>query len=133
MGGIKGEIASGRRFYIRSLNVLQGRFQVGGNPLNCLTFGIRNLTEIDRSDKRQKGYGSGPLDCVGERSLMLGTTTGQSSGNDFAAFGNKVSQRLGIFVTNYKTGISTETANFPPMVYSSFSSRVMVPSSSGAS
>jgi len=46
-----------------------------GNPLYCHTFGIRNLTEIDRSDKRQKGYGSGPFDCVGERSLMLGTTT----------------------------------------------------------
>ena len=47
----------------------------GGNPLHCHIFGIRNLTEIDRSDKRQKGYGSGPLDRVGERSLMLGTTT----------------------------------------------------------
>jgi hypothetical protein len=50
-----------------------------------------NLTKIDRSHKRQKGNGSGLLDCMGERSLMLGTTTGQSSGNDFAAFGNEIS------------------------------------------
>ena len=75
VGGIKAETASGCRFYIRPLNDLQCRFQVGDNLLYCHTFGIRNLTEIDRSDKRQKGYGPGPLDCVGERSLMFGTTT----------------------------------------------------------
>jgi hypothetical protein len=56
-------------------NDLQCRFQVGGNPFHCHTFRIRNLTEIDRSDIGQQSYGSGPLDCVGERSLMLGTAT----------------------------------------------------------
>jgi len=65
---------------------------------------------------------------MGECSLMLGTTTGQSSRNDFAAFGNKVSQRLGIFVINYKAGISTEPANFPAMEYSSFSPGFLVSS-----
>jgi hypothetical protein len=52
---------------------------------------------------------------------MFGTTTGQSPGDDFAAFGNKIPKRFGIFVINYQTGISTEPANLPAMIYSSSS------------
>ena len=88
----------------------------------------RHLTKIDRSYIRQKGNRSGPFNCMGERSLVLGATTGQSAGNDFAAFGNKVSQRLGIFVTNYKAGVSAEPADFAPVVYSSFSPGFLVSS-----
>ena len=62
--------------------------------------GLINLTKIDSPYKRQQSNRSGPLDCVGERSLMLGTTTGQSSGNDFTAFGNKISQGFRVFVIN---------------------------------
>ena len=104
----------------------------GGIIILCCAVGIHNLTKIDSSDIRQKGNRSGPFDCVGERSLMLGTTTGQSSGNDFAAFGNKISQRFRIFVINYKTCISTKPANFPAMVYSSFSPGFLVSSSMGS-
>jgi hypothetical protein len=69
-------------------------------PSVAKKYGIRILTKIDRADKRQKGNCSGPLNFVGERSLMLGTTTGQSPGNDFAAFGNEISQGFRIFVIN---------------------------------
>jgi hypothetical protein len=65
---------------------------------------------------------------MGECSLMLGTTTGQSSWNNFAAFCNKVSQRLRILVINYEAGISTKPANFPAMEYSSFSPGLLVSS-----
>jgi len=51
---------------------------------------IHELSKIDRSDKRQKRNRPRPLDCMGERALMLGTTTGQSPRNDFAAFGNEI-------------------------------------------
>ena len=50
------------------------------------------LPKVDGSDKWQKGDRSGLLDCVGEGALMLGATSRQSSGNDFAAFGDKISQ-----------------------------------------
>jgi hypothetical protein len=69
-------------------------------PSVAKTYGIRILTKIDRADKWQKGNCSGSLNFVGERSLMLGTTTGQSPGNDFAAFGNEISQGFRIFVIN---------------------------------
>jgi hypothetical protein len=99
----------------------------GLSPI-CRTAAIHNLTQIDRSNIWQKGYRSGPLDCVGERSLMLGTTTGQSPGNDFAAFGNEISQGFRIFVIDYNTGIRAEPANFPAMVNSSFSPGFLVSS-----
>jgi hypothetical protein len=50
------------------------------------------LPKVDRSDKWQKGNRSGLLDCVGEGALMLGATSRQSPGYDFAAFGDKISQ-----------------------------------------
>jgi hypothetical protein len=50
------------------------------------------LPKVDGSDKGQKGNRSGLLDGAREGALMLGATTRQSSGNDFAAFGDKISQ-----------------------------------------
>jgi hypothetical protein len=49
------------------------------------------LPKIDRSDKWQKGNRSGLLDRVGKGALMLGTTSRQSTRNDFATFGYKIS------------------------------------------
>jgi hypothetical protein len=57
----------------------------------AIDLSLTGLTKIDSSDIRQKGNRTSPLDGMGERPLMLGTTTGQSAGNDFAALGNKVS------------------------------------------
>jgi hypothetical protein len=57
---------------------------------------------------------------------MFGTTTGQSSGNDFTAFGNKVSKRFWILVTDLNTCIRTEPADFPAMKYSSLSSGFLI-------
>jgi len=50
------------------------------------------LPKVDGSDKWQKGNRSGLLDGAREGALMLGTTSRQSSGNDFAAFSDKISQ-----------------------------------------
>jgi hypothetical protein len=50
------------------------------------------LPKVDRSNKWQKGNRSGLLDRVGEGALMLGTTSRQSTRNDFATFGDKISQ-----------------------------------------
>jgi hypothetical protein len=50
------------------------------------------LPKVDRSDKWQKGNRSGLLDRMGEGALMLGTTSRQSAGNDFATFGDKISE-----------------------------------------
>ena len=63
---------------------------------------------------------------------MLCTTPGQSSGNDFAALRDKISQRFRILVINFKAGIRAEPANFPAMIYSFFSSLISS-SSSGVS
>jgi hypothetical protein len=63
---------------------------------------------------------------VGEGSLMFGTTAGQSSGNDFTAFGNKVSKRFSILVADLKACIRAEPANFPAMKYSSLPSGFLV-------
>jgi len=63
---------------------------------------------------------------VGKGSLVFGTTTGQPSGNDFAAFGNKESKRFRILVIDHKTRICTESANFPAMKYSSLSSGFLI-------
>jgi len=47
---------------------------------------------FDGSYEWQKGNRSGLLYRMGEGALMLGATPGQSSGNDFAALGDKISQ-----------------------------------------
>jgi hypothetical protein len=47
---------------------------------------------FDGSYEWQKGNRSGLLYRMGEGALMLGATSGQSSGNDFAALGDKISQ-----------------------------------------
>lgn len=65
---------------------------------------------------------------MGEGSLVFGAAAGQSSGNDFTAFGDKVSKRFGILVVDFKTGVGAEPANFPAMKYSSFSSGFLVSS-----
>jgi hypothetical protein len=59
---------------------------------------------------------------MGKCSLVFGTASGQSSGNDFAALGYKVSQCLGIFVIYRKARIGTKAADFSAMINSSFSS-----------
>ena len=49
-----------------------------------------SLPKVDGSDKWQKGYRSGLFNRVGKGTLMLGTTPGQSTGDDFATFGDKI-------------------------------------------
>ena len=85
---------------------------------------LKPLTQINGTYIGQKGNCSGPFDLVGKGSLVLCTTPGQSSGNDFAALRDKISQRFRILVVNFKTGICAEPANFPAMIYSFFSSRI---------
>ena len=50
------------------------------------------LPEVDGTDKWQKGYRPRLLDRTREGALMLGTTSRQSSGNDFATLGDKISK-----------------------------------------
>jgi hypothetical protein len=90
---------------------------------------LKPLTQINGTYIRQKGNRSGPFDFVGKGSLVLCTTPGQSSGNDFAALRDKISQRFRILVVNFKTGICAEPANFPAMIDSSFFSRIAISSS----
>jgi hypothetical protein len=66
--------------------------RVCGKSPELLKIETAILPKIDGSDKWQKGNRSGLLDRVGEGALMLGTTSRQSSGNDFAAFSDKISQ-----------------------------------------
>jgi hypothetical protein len=89
---------------------------------------LKLLTQINGTYIGQKGNRSGLFDLVGKGSLMLCTTPGQSSGNDFAALRDKISQRFWIFVINFKAGIRAEPANFPAMIYSFFSSRIVITS-----
>ncbi len=58
---------------------------------------------FDGSYEWQKGNRSGLLYRMGEGALMLGATSGQSSGNDFAALGDKISQGFRVFIANYQT------------------------------
>jgi len=89
---------------------------------------LKLLTQINGTYIGQKGYRSGPFDLVGKGSLVLCTTPGQSSGNDFAALRDKISQRFRVLVVNFKTGIRAEPANFPAMIYSFFSSGIFISS-----
>jgi len=61
------------------------------------------LPQVYGSDIWQKRNRPGLLDRSGEGALVLGATSRQSPGSDFAAFGDKISQGLRVFVTNYKT------------------------------
>jgi hypothetical protein len=63
---------------------------------------------------------------MGKGALMLGATSRQSTGDNLTAFGNEISQRFWVFIAYYQTGVRTKPANFPAMVYSSFSSRFAV-------
>ena len=94
-----------------------------------LTGRLKLLTQINGTDIRQKGNRAGPFDLVGKGSLMLCTTPGQSSGNDFAALRDKISQGFRILVIDFNTGICAEPANFPAMIYSFFSSLFVISSS----
>jgi hypothetical protein len=87
---------------------------------------LKLLAQINGTYIRQKGNCSGPFDLVGKGSLMLCTTAGQSSGNDFAALRDKISQGFRILVIDFNTGICAEPANFPAMIYSSFSSLIVI-------
>jgi hypothetical protein len=89
---------------------------------------LKLLTQINGTYIGQKGNRSGPFDLVGKGSLVLCTTPGQSSGNDFAALRDKISQRFRVLVVNFKTGIRAEPANFPAMIYSFFSSGSVISS-----
>jgi hypothetical protein len=65
---------------------------------------------------------------MGKGSLVLCATAGQPPGNDFAALSDEISQRFGVLVIDFKTGIRAESANFPAMIYSSFSSLLAISS-----
>ncbi len=83
---------------------------------------LKPLTQINGTYIGQKGNRSCPFDLVGKRPLMLCTTPGQPTGNDFAAFRDKISQRFRILIINLEAGISAESAYFTTMIDSSFSS-----------
>ena len=89
---------------------------------------LKLLTQINGTYIGQKGNRSGPFDLVGKGLLVLRTTPGQSSGNDFAAFRDKISQGFRILIINFKTGVRAESANFSAMIYSSFSSLSVISS-----
>ena len=93
-----------------------------------LTGRLKLLTQINGTYIGQKGNRSGPFDLVGKGSLVLCTTPGQSSGNDFAALRDKISQRFRILIINFNAGIRAEPANFPAMIYSFFSSLIVISS-----
>lgn len=57
---------------------------------------------------------------IGEFSLMPGTVTIYTSGNDLAPLGNKVSQGPDFLVVDYKAFISAEPAYLLPGEYSFF-------------
>jgi hypothetical protein len=61
------------------------------------------LPKVDGSDKWQKCNRSGLFNRVSKGALMLGATSGQPPGNDFAALGDKISQRFRVFVGNHQT------------------------------
>jgi len=89
---------------------------------------LKLLPQINGTYIRQKGNRSGPFDLMGEGSLMLCATPGQSSGNDFAALRDKISQRFRILVINFKAGIRAKSAYLPAMKYSSFSFLIAISS-----
>jgi len=51
-----------------------------------------SLPQVYGSDIWQKRNRSGLLDRAGEAALVFGTTSRQSAGSDFAAFGDEISQ-----------------------------------------
>jgi hypothetical protein len=51
-----------------------------------------SLPQVYGSDIWQKRNRSGLLDRAGEAALVLGATSRQSPGSDFAAFGDEISQ-----------------------------------------
>ena len=59
---------------------------------------------------------------------MFGTASRNSSGYDFAAFGEKIFKCLWIFVIDYEAGVGTEAANLAAMINSFFSSYISVSS-----
>jgi hypothetical protein len=61
------------------------------------------LPQVDGSDKWQKRYRSGLFNRVSKGALMLGATSGQPTGDDFTALGDKISQRFRVFVGNHQT------------------------------
>jgi len=59
---------------------------------------------------------------MGQRALMFGTASGNTPGDYFAALGQKIFQRSGIFIADHQAGIRTKTTDFTSVIYPFFSS-----------
>ena len=70
---------------------------------------------VQRSDVRQERNGPGAFDGGGQRPLMFGAGTGDPSGDDFPAFGNKIPKGSRFLVIDGHGFVRAETADFTPM------------------
>jgi len=61
-----------------------------------------------------------PLNGMRQGPLVFGTGTRNPSGDDLAAFGNKITQQLLIFIIDDDTRVGAKTAHFPAVINSSF-------------
>ncbi len=94
-------------------------------PVTALT-PVSYLLVHGFANERKQGNLSGSFDANRQFALMFGTGAGDSSGNDFAALCNELSQCLGFFVIYFKITIHTESAYFPTLVESTFTTASLV-------
>lgn len=72
--------------------------------------------QVYRSDIGQQRDRPRALDSVCQRPLMLCTTTGYPSGNNFAALGDKMLERFRVLIIDDQTGIRTKAADLAPVI-----------------
>lgn len=65
-----------------------------------------------RGDKRHDRDGAGALNGHRQFSLVTGAVTGDSSGHDFAALCDKITENDRVFIVNFNIGVRAETAEF---------------------
>lgn len=68
-----------------------------------------------RSNKRHNGDRARAFDRNGQFSLMTRAITRNSSGHNFATFGNKIIEDDRVFIINFNIGVRAETAEFLSM------------------
>jgi hypothetical protein len=65
-----------------------------------------------RGNKRHDCDRTGALDGNGQLSLVTGAISGNSSGHDLAAFGDKITEDYRVFIINFNIGVRAESAEF---------------------